>query len=71
MAQGYGLRLERIIHIDVNSLCTYSALAQLLTWAAWHCPDWGCCLPGGSLVRNRWVADLSWEESTQYSQITF
>ena len=30
VARGCGLWLEKIIHIDVNSLCTCSVLAQLL-----------------------------------------
>ena len=65
MARGCGLCLEKIIHIDVNSLCTCSSSGS----ASWlRRPGTfltgGCCLPGGSLVRNRWMADLGREEST-------
>ena len=64
VAQGCGLLLEKIIHIDANSLCTCSLWFSFLALAGWHLPDWGCFIPGGSLVRNRWVADLGREEST-------
>ena len=41
---GGGLRLEKFIHIDVNSLCTRSVVFSLLALAGWHLPNWGLLL---------------------------